>query len=320
MKYSNLSLLIIFASIFLQFSKACPPVAYGHPSISLCDPNLEDSDNDGIPNIWEIDNGLDPCDPTDALRDKDCDAILNLFEYQMESNPNDPNSPQVEYFRLGDSEERFHELVFSGYGGSVVIQMEGGDYQMNGMSYLFGVPLPAGSPTDSKRIMIQGGWNSDFSEYNPFCHPTRIIYSEFIFMGLPETDDLSTMIYDGLDISYVDDDRNGFTFSESFRSGVINLGFHNCAFHDNTGFVLDYRILNGAGPVNFNMINTSLRRNTISSAFILHEFTPPAQYNFINTVITEHFDDETPRGLLHFIHSDTAVSYTHLTLPTTPYV
>ena len=113
------------------------------------------------------------------------------------------------------------------------------------------------------------------------------------------------MIYDGLDISYVDDDRNGFTFSESFRSGVINLGFHNCAFHDNTGFVLDYRILNGAGPVNFNMINTSLRRNTISSAFILHEFTPPAQYNFINTVITEHFDDETPRGLLHFIHSDT---------------
>jgi hypothetical protein len=36
---------------------------------------------------WEVDNGLDPLDPTDALEDPDGDRIPNLWEYRHQSDP-----------------------------------------------------------------------------------------------------------------------------------------------------------------------------------------------------------------------------------------
>ena len=51
------------------------------------DPN-KDSDNDGIPDRWELENGLDPNDPSDAGLDSDKDALTNLEEYSHLTNPN----------------------------------------------------------------------------------------------------------------------------------------------------------------------------------------------------------------------------------------
>ena len=49
-----------------------------------------DDDNDQIPDVWEIDNGLNPLDASDANGDIDRDGISNLDEYRAGSNPNDP--------------------------------------------------------------------------------------------------------------------------------------------------------------------------------------------------------------------------------------
>jgi len=46
-----------------------------------------DSDCDGLPDAWEIANGLDPHDPTDALGDPDADGLNNLEEYALGTNP-----------------------------------------------------------------------------------------------------------------------------------------------------------------------------------------------------------------------------------------
>jgi hypothetical protein len=35
---------------------------------------LSDSDQDGMPDLWEILHGLNPNDPGDALEDPDCDG------------------------------------------------------------------------------------------------------------------------------------------------------------------------------------------------------------------------------------------------------
>ena len=46
-----------------------------------------DSDNDGIPNWWEVAKGFNPNDPSDATKDADGDRATNLQEYQGGTNP-----------------------------------------------------------------------------------------------------------------------------------------------------------------------------------------------------------------------------------------
>ena len=48
----------------------------------------EDGDGDGIEDTWEIDNGLDPLDPSDATGDLEGDGLTNIEEYWTNSDPN----------------------------------------------------------------------------------------------------------------------------------------------------------------------------------------------------------------------------------------
>jgi hypothetical protein len=50
-----------------------------------------DTDNDGMPDGWEVSYGLDP-KGDDASDDFDGDGFSNLIEYRRETDPNDPNS------------------------------------------------------------------------------------------------------------------------------------------------------------------------------------------------------------------------------------
>ena len=51
-----------------------------------------DSDGDGLPDAWEIANGLNPYDPADASADSDGDGMTNLQEYLAGTNPQDASS------------------------------------------------------------------------------------------------------------------------------------------------------------------------------------------------------------------------------------
>ena len=46
-----------------------------------------DDDNDGMPDTWEIQNGLDSLNAVDATLDPDNDTLINLEEYQRSTNP-----------------------------------------------------------------------------------------------------------------------------------------------------------------------------------------------------------------------------------------
>ena len=46
-----------------------------------------DSDNDGMPDWWEVMYGLDLLDPVDAEYDEDCDDLINFEEYLNETHP-----------------------------------------------------------------------------------------------------------------------------------------------------------------------------------------------------------------------------------------
>lgn len=51
-----------------------------------------DSDGDGMPDVWEIQYGLNPQNPADAALDSDGDGISNLDEYRSGTNPKDNDS------------------------------------------------------------------------------------------------------------------------------------------------------------------------------------------------------------------------------------
>jgi len=66
------------------------------------DPFASDSDLDGIPDGWEINNLLNPLNYTDAFVDFDSDNLLNIDEFL---NNADPNNPDTDSDGLEDGEE-----------------------------------------------------------------------------------------------------------------------------------------------------------------------------------------------------------------------
>ena len=52
-----------------------------------------DEDGDGMADDWELDNGLDPTDPSDAGGDPDMDGVTNLEEFEDGTDPNDFDGP-----------------------------------------------------------------------------------------------------------------------------------------------------------------------------------------------------------------------------------
>ena len=51
-----------------------------------------DSDDDGLPNEWELQYGFNPNDGKDAAADVDGDGFTNLEEYEAKTDPKDPKS------------------------------------------------------------------------------------------------------------------------------------------------------------------------------------------------------------------------------------
>jgi len=51
-----------------------------------------DSDNDGMPDAWEVANGFNPLDPSDAATDADGDGLTNRQEYELGTDPRDSDT------------------------------------------------------------------------------------------------------------------------------------------------------------------------------------------------------------------------------------
>ena len=60
--------------------------------IATVSPSLIDSDQDGMPTLWEIVHWLDPDDPSDAILDPDGDNYNNRSEFRAGTDPHSAES------------------------------------------------------------------------------------------------------------------------------------------------------------------------------------------------------------------------------------
>jgi hypothetical protein len=56
------------------------------------DPAIKDTDDDGMDDGWEVQNGFSPTSNLDAIQDEDGDGFSNLEEFNGGTDPNDPDS------------------------------------------------------------------------------------------------------------------------------------------------------------------------------------------------------------------------------------
>jgi hypothetical protein len=68
---------------------ACPFCLAEQPEPD--DSDKRDTDGDGLPDLWELDMGLNAQDPSDAHQDLDGDGFTNSEEFQAGTDPRDPN-------------------------------------------------------------------------------------------------------------------------------------------------------------------------------------------------------------------------------------
>ncbi len=93
-----------------------PLVAFASPTpgASNAHSGAPDRDNDGMPDDWEEQHGLNPDDPADALLDADRDGLTNQAEYRAGTDPQDPASGlRVEVIEVSGTEAPTVTLRFT---------------------------------------------------------------------------------------------------------------------------------------------------------------------------------------------------------------
>ncbi|MGC6465475.1 MAG: hypothetical protein ACON5N_07815 [Akkermansiaceae bacterium] len=116
---------------------------------------LADSDSDGIPDDYEIANGLDPLDPNDALLDLDGDGRSNIQEYVAGTAANDAKS-FLGILTYDLSNDRFSATWTSVPGKTYIVQQSTDLVSWSNL----GSPIPAeeapATETSSPLIPIPG--------------------------------------------------------------------------------------------------------------------------------------------------------------------
>ncbi len=109
---------------------------------------LDDADEDGLQDSWELANGLDPSDPSDAALDGDGDGLLNSEEFAAGT---DPNVTDTDGDGVSDSDEINN-------GTDPVLQDTDGDGMSDGFEDTFG--LDPNDPADANADADGDGLNN----------------------------------------------------------------------------------------------------------------------------------------------------------------
>lgn len=175
-----------------------------------------DSDGDGMPDSWEMANGLDPYDPTGdngAFGDPDREEFYNIYEFWADTNPHDRDTDHdsydswwegINYWNFEDGPEVWywmdHDYTLQEAGQRANTLDTDSDDIPDGWEEWWGAGRHSGSPIDPDNDFGHAGHNGDpdldgminYNEYRYDCNPLD-----------PDTDD--DLLPDGVE----DKNENG---------------------------------------------------------------------------------------------------------------
>lgn len=244
-----------------------------------------DSDDDGMPDSWEITHSLNPNDPRDAWRDLDGDEVINLFEYQLSSDPNNSLTPTVLTVSLGQDVGAVIKAATSGQ----VIRVAGGYYTVN---YITFIP---------KTIMIQGGWNKEFTSRDLSSQPTVFdgqFQKEVLYFAF--SNDTNSVILDGLTLVN-GKESFGALYMSAGGTSAINWSIINCLITNSEStfdFGGAFNIIHRDSSVSEVFVIKSIIANNLSSG-IKNQTTKTAfgRWRIINSDITYNQSIDEREGL-----------------------
>jgi len=169
---------------------SCQPCSLpGTPTDDPLPPPFVDSDGDLLPDDWELANNLNPMNPLDAGLDSDSDGLVNLSEYMNGMDPWDPDSYDT---GVGDlallllNQPPAEKVI--GDGWTVYVAGKATAVSVIGTFSVAGVPI-AGGPKRVEAIGIMDGMPcyaaSPFFDSigNALIEPGDIVYSDTPFLG-----------------------------------------------------------------------------------------------------------------------------------------
>lgn len=239
-----------------------------------------DADDDGMEDEWEIENGLDPNDARDAWHDADNDNVLNLFEFQLITDPNNSNDPIS--MDMGSSDiEAIGDALDSATEQTVFIRLSEGTYFIRYVNFYY----------DNVQIMIQGGWNEDFTVYDPDTYRTILNGEgmEAMIIGTSQSEEnpveYSALIFDGIEVTNSGDFSLGGGI-QMWRFSVVNkTSVYNCRFYENTYYGFDITNRHGALDSEFFLVKTLIANNPKGGIYTQVSDISKTQWRLINTTI-----------------------------------
>lgn len=189
---------------------------------------IADADGDGMEDTWETTNGLDPNDPKDAWWDKDGDQVLNLFEFQMTSDVSDPASPIKFDFTANYPINSIYTKLDLATTHPVLVRLAEGTYQNFNYIRYFDLDY---------EIMIQGGWDPSFTNYDPKNNKTILTHpTERVLILATDNISNSTIVLDGIEVINSGDNNIGGGIHLRPHSSYSQTSIYNCRFVDNNYF------------------------------------------------------------------------------------
>ncbi len=135
---------------------------------TFTDPLNADTDGDGMPDGWEVDNLLDPLDPADAYGDLDTDGLTNLQEFQYGTSL---QNPDTDGDGLTDGEEVALRAVWPCL--DPLVWDSDGDMLPDGWEQQYGLSPCECATTNSPAWDADGDGLGLFDEYRYCTDPTN---------------------------------------------------------------------------------------------------------------------------------------------------
>ncbi len=124
-------------------------------------PAPKDTDNDGMPDEWEIAHGLNPNDPADNIADADGDGYTNIEEYLNATDPRKPEQDcRVDAKALHQLQESALALVVKGKEAFAQKQLEDKKKRREEIAQIIKtlkVTINEAPQTDHKRVIVKLG-------------------------------------------------------------------------------------------------------------------------------------------------------------------